>query len=238
MRYASTCEVGGRDTNEDSIGVKKFGDIYCFIVADGLGGVTGGQIASTVAVDTFLEAFEINPEISYEALYSCILTVQNKLVKMRKEIPEYSKMATTLVVLLTDGKKAIWGHLGDSRLYRFEKKKLKEITDDHSVAFASYLAGEGTYDDIRVSPDQNKLTRSLGNPEKFNPQISEVINCHKKSAFLLCTDGFWELVDEYVMEYTIKRAKRARSWLNDMLGELDENIFDGHDNYSAIAIMF
>ncbi len=238
MRYASISEAGGREINEDSIMVKKIDDVCCFLVADGLGGMKGGQMASNIAADTILEAFKVNPEVSYEALYSCILTAYNKLIKLKQENSEFSKMSTTIVMLITDGKKAIWGHLGDSRLYRFEKKKLREVTDDHSVAFASYIAGEGTYDDIRFSPDQNKLTRSLGNVDKFNPDISEIITCHKKTAFLLCSDGFWELVDEYTMEKTLKRAKRTRTWLNGMLKELDNNVFDGHDNYSAIAIMF
>ncbi len=237
MRSATVSRAGGREDNQDFIGKVKKGGIFCFVIADGLGGSQGGVIAAQTAVNTVLESFKINPEISYGTLYSCMLTAQEAVVKRKKEDPMCKSMSTTLAVLITDGKEAIWGHVGDSRIYRFFGGSVKEVTDDHSVAFAAFMAGESTYNDIRTSPDQNKLIRTMGNEEKFLPQIYEKVSVPKGTAFLMCTDGFWEYVTEEKMETALKLHDSPKNWVIDMIGELEKKAPKDNDNYSAIAVL-
>ena len=236
MHIARISGKGGREKNEDAIGRLRKNGMYCFVLADGLGGQGSGEVASALAVKTVLECFDAHAEVSEEIIYAYIEAAQNAIIEARLENPRYADMGTTITVLLTDEKNAVWAHCGDSRIYRFRKNKIQEITDDHSVAFASFLAKEISYNEIRTSPDQNRLLRSLSDGSKFRPDISELIKVDKKTAFLMCSDGFWEYVDEDYMEYTIKKARSPKEWLEDMLDERARLAPPDADNFSAIVV--
>jgi serine/threonine protein phosphatase PrpC len=229
--------MGGRDKNDDYIGNCKEENIQCFVVADGLGGYEGGKKAAYEAVEAALKAFRRKPEISEEAVEIYINAAQDAVVRAKKYDDRLKSMCTTIVILVTDGREAVWGNIGDSRLYHFEDTRIKEITDDHSVAFSNFLAGRCLYHDIRKSPDQNKLLRTLGNSARFDPQIYKKVGCGENDAFLLCTDGFWEYVYEGEMEDTLAGAKNTKEWMLDMLSLHRRRTPENNDNYSAIAIM-
>ncbi len=236
MRFALVTNKGGRENNEDTIGRLKKNGMYCFVLADGLGGHGGGETASSLAVSTILQCFDSQAGISQDIMYAYLEAAQNAILEKRGEDARTKKMSTTVAALVCDDNKAIWAHCGDSRLYRFKKHLIQEVTDDHSVAFASFMAGDIEYNDIRISPDQNKLIRTLGDGSKFKPDISPVAQLEKKSSFLLCSDGFWEYVDEDFMEYSRKHSSSPREWLQYMLAERKRNAPADADNYSAIAI--
>ncbi len=236
MRIAVVSDKGGRNINEDSVGRLKRDGIYCFVLADGLGGHGGGETASSVAVKTVLQCFDSQAEVSEDILYAYLEAAQNAIHEKRQENTALSKMSTTIIVLVTDGKKAVWAHCGDSRLYRFKGNLIQEVTDDHSVAFVSFVAGDIEYDDIRRSPDQNRLLRTLGDKSKFEPDIAKVQKINKKTSFLMCSDGFWEYVDEDYMEEARKQSSSPKEWLAGMLEERRKNAPVDCDNYSAIAV--
>ncbi|MGN0465772.1 MAG: PP2C family protein-serine/threonine phosphatase [Lachnospiraceae bacterium] len=239
MAAAGISKRGGRLKNEDYIGQAHQGAISCYVVADGLGGHGSGEIASQTAVKAVLDCFVRRPEISQQMLKSYLDYAQNAIVQRKEKDESCKNMGTTIVVLITDGKKAVWGHLGDSRLYRLRKKLLYEITDDHSVAFVSYQIGEiPYYSDIRNSPDQNKLLKILGEKEKYAPQISQVMSIDKHTKFLLCTDGFWKYVTEEDVEYTARKSKTEKEWLEKMTAIVEKNLTPTSDNYSAITVYF
>lgn len=239
MAAAGVSKRGGRLKNEDYIGQAHQGNISCYVVADGLGGHGSGEIASQTAVKAVLDCFVRRPEISQQMLKSYLDYAQNAIVQRKEKDESCKNMGTTIVVLITDGKKAVWGHLGDSRLYRLRKKLLYEITDDHSVAFVSYQIGEiPYYSDIRNSPDQNKLLKILGEKEKYAPQISQVMSIDKHTKFLLCTDGFWKYVTEEDVEYTARKSKTEKEWLDKMTAIVERNLTPTSDNYSAITVYF
>lgn len=238
MVAALLTNKGGRENNEDYIRRATSGDIKCFVVADGLGGHKCGEVASEIVAETIVEKFAENPEISENAIRS-YLTEAVKVLEINRNCNEERKnMATTVVVLVTDGKTAVWAHIGDSRLYRLRKKKIYEITSDHSAAFVSYELGDIEFDDIRTSPDQSRLLKSMSTVEKFRPEISPVIKIDKHTSFLLCTDGFWEYVYEDEIEKALRRAEGPGEWLAKMekiLVARTENM--ENDNYSAIAVI-
>jgi len=237
MRAVSLTNRGGRKNNEDHIAYANADGIWCFVLCDGLGGQECGEVASEIVCNVICEEFKKEPEISSESIRGYALKAAEKLGQERDADMEKYNMSSTVVVLLTDGKKAIWLHMGDSRLYFFGEKELRLVTDDHSLAFLEFQRGTLTYDGIRTSPNQNMLTRCVNDPDNFNPQISDMIEVRKDDAFLMCSDGFWEFVNEYVMEYTLDKSKSPKAWLEKMLEELHKNETPKNDNYSAIAIM-
>ncbi|MBQ3426402.1 MAG: serine/threonine-protein phosphatase [Clostridia bacterium] len=236
MRKAILSDKGGREVNEDAVGRLRNSDIYCFALADGLGGHGGGDIASQLAVSTVLQCFKTQADIAEDMMEAYFEAAQHAVNEKSEEEPKLQGMRTTLVTLLTDGERAIWMHCGDSRLYRLKKHLIQEITDDHSVAFASFLAGDIDYDEIRNSPDQNKLIRTIGGNSKSRPDISEAVKVGRNTSFLLCSDGFWEYVDEDHIESTRKKASSPRDWLIAMEREIKRNAPPDADNYSAIAV--
>ncbi|MBQ8300495.1 MAG: serine/threonine-protein phosphatase [Clostridia bacterium] len=237
MRAVSLTNRGGRKNNEDHIAYANADGIWCFVLCDGLGGQECGEVASEIVCNVICDEFKKKPQLSDTAIREYALKAAEKLGREREADIEKYNMSSTVVVLLTDGKKAIWLHMGDSRLYYFNQRELSLVTDDHSIAFMEFKRGEISYEDIRTSPNQNMLTRCVNDLENFNPQLSDEVEVKKGDAFLMCSDGFWEYVDEYAMEHTLKKSSSPKVWIEKMLKELHKNETPKNDNYSAIAIM-
>ncbi len=235
MRIASITGKGGRPKNEDSIGKLNRDGLCCMVVADGLGGHGGGDIASSIAVDTVLQSFNAAPDVSSEAVRAYVEAAQAAILDMKETSAAMSKIATTIAVVVANDKNAVMAYCGDSRIYRIRGKLIQEVTDDHSVSFAAFCAGEIRYTEIRHHPDRSKLLHSLGTEAGFHVDVSDVIKIGKNDKFLLCSDGFWEYVTEDFMEETLKYARGPRDWLVKLVDERRRSAPDGSDNYSAIA---
>ena len=122
------------------------------------------------------------------------------LIKKIEKTHLKNSMKTTAVVLLTDNEKAIWAHIGDSRLYVFRKNKIVLRTLDHSVPQMLVSSGDIKEKEIRNHPDRNRLLRVMGVPWKRQEyEISEIRSLSECQAFLLCSDGFWEYITEKMM---------------------------------------
>ncbi len=210
--------------------------ITCVVVADGLGGYTGGAAASRIAVDTVFDSFKKKPGFSKECIEQYISLACEAIRKKSKESPDNMYMSSTIAVLLINGQNAVWAHVGDSRLYRFENKMIAEVTDDHSIAFEDFMSGLIEYGEIRTSPNQNKLTNALS----ISPctiSVSDITPIDGSSSFLLCTDGWWEYVTEEEMEQTLGKASNSREWLRAMLDIRENAAPENSDNYTAAAVM-
>lgn len=236
MRAAAITNRGGRENNEDYICHANKEKMWCFILCDGLGGHEGGETASKLAAHAVCDEFKKNPRITPEAAEEYIQAASEKL-KAAKWDGAPPDMATTAALLLTDGDMAVWAHIGDSRIYRITDGEIYEITDDHSVAFMKFESGVITYDEIRTSADQNKLTRCISGGAQDIPDVSEQTVLCDGNAFLICSDGFWELVNENSIEKTFKSSHSPDQWLQKMLDILHKNETEGNDNYSAITVM-
>lgn len=236
MRAAAITNKGGRENNEDYICHANKENMWCFILCDGLGGYDGGETASKTAAKAVCEEFKKNPRITPEAAGEYIKAASDS-VKAAKQNGAPFGMATTAALLLTDGDMAVWAHIGDSRVYHITDGEISEITDDHSVAFMKFESGIITYDEIRTSADQNKLTRCISGGAEDVPDVSEQTVLCDGDAFLICSDGFWELADERTVEKTLKSSRSPGEWLEKMLAALHKKEKEGNDNYSAFAIM-
>ena len=234
MRAVSLTNRGGRKNNEDYVGYANSDKLWCFVVCDGLGGQSFGEVASEIVCETVCKSFKKAPELSGKALYRYIEKAASVLGEERECTK--SNMSSTIVALVTDGEKAVWAHSGDSRLYYISKKRISQITDDHSIAFRDFKEGIITFDEIRTSPNQNKLLSSISDIDDLNFDVSKVIELKKGDAFVLCTDGFWEYVYEDDIEKSFAKTKSPKEWLEKMLESLHENEKENNDNYSAITV--
>lgn len=230
---------GGRKTNQDCCGFLTLEDGACWVVADGLGGHRGGEVASKLAVDTVLASFKQNRELSPRALEAHLAAAQNAILDRQQSDPEFQSMRTTIVVLLSDYRSFLTGYLGDSRLYYFQGGRIKYQTRDHSVPQVMVDAGEISADKIRGHEDRNRLLRALGMEGDFKPAVmQEKQLLYDRDSFLLCVDGFWEYVVETEMEADLARADDPARWLEVMQSRIQKRAVEGHDNYTAIAVTF
>lgn len=236
--YELLSERGGRRENEDAIGMTRREENLCFVLADGLGGHGGGREASRLAVDAVLKDFEEKGEVSEEYLKHCFQNSQELLLQEQEKQDRNYGMKTTLVILLVNNTHVLWGHVGDSRLYRFHRKRYKSRTLDHSVPQMLVAAGEITEKEIRGHADRNRLLRVMGTEwESPEYQIAPQIKREKHMEFLLCSDGFWELIEEKSMVRTLRRSGTPGEWLKAMEEEvLKCGEGKDMDNYSAIAV--
>lgn len=235
VTFASITNPGDREYNEDFIKVFQSDKGYCFAVADGLGGHGKGEVASALVCDAAAEFFSSS---SVEDIYGIFDFAQEKIMEKQKEEHAEHGMKTTMNVVTMDDKKIMWGHVGDTRTYYFKKGKIVSRTKDHSVPQMMVSMGEIKEKDIRQHPDRNRLLKVMG-IEWNKPQytIEQPMKVEKHQAFLLCTDGYWEYIEEKDMMKCLKKAKNPEEWLEKMNDIVKKN-GAGHnmDNFSALAI--
>lgn len=236
ISYAALSRMGNREYNEDSIRVIQNNPDYLFAVADGLGGQGNGDIASKKAVEA-LNLKEDSGEIA-KCISDNFEMAQNAVMDEKCQNIQLEKMMTTMVILQIEKDYLGWGHVGDSRLYYFENGKLVSRTLDHSVPQVMVSAKMIEESEIRHHPDRNRLLRSIGMEwEEPMYEVSEVMQRQGKQEFLLCSDGFWEYIEEYEMQRLLQHAVNSKHWLNRMERVVRKN-GKGHnmDNYSAIVV--
>ena len=237
VEYKSISRIGSRTINEDCVGMHQKGEEYGFFLADGLGGHGKGDLASQEAVKQAILEFEDGGSTE-ETMQRIFEQAQEKVLELQRQEQNCYGIKTTLTALLIGKKDVQCGHIGDSRVYWFWHKKLMGRTLDHSVPQMLVNIGEIEEEEIRSHPDRNRLLRVMGS-EWDTPQYqySEKIPLKKGQAFLLCSDGFWELITEKMMVRFLRRADSVDEWLDTMMEYVEEKGREKNmDNYSAIAV--
>lgn len=237
--YSMISKIGNRDVNEDSADVIVGKNSICFVVADGLGGHGQGDIASQLTIEAFREVFSSTPENPRKGLSEAFLEAQDRILEKQRSISAPFAMKTTATALVLQNGIACWGHIGDSRLYCFQNNKIKCRTLDHSVPQMLVLAGDIKEREIRNHPDRNKLLRVLGiSGDSPRFELAEPRPAGYLQAFLLCSDGFWELINGRKMCAQLRRNKTAKEWLSEMTASVENNGRNKDmDNYTAIAVI-
>lgn len=237
-------DAGTREVNEDRVLISEFGNRQCIIVADGLGGHGGGSIAASTVV---LRAKELFGDFckkedcdwhapSFRNEVEKILSEINETV-IRMQTPFCQLQSTCVMLWLkqeTDGSvSALWAHVGDSRLYLFHEGKPVLRTRDHSLLEKCKEEGMDA-----LGVDRSVLWQAMGEENGIQPDISKTISIKKeeKAAFLLCTDGFWEMLDENDMFQKLSCSKTPDEWLSRLKDGSTEADGRELDNLSAAAV--
>ena len=234
LDFAFKTSQGERAYNEDCLTYVEKDNEYVFVLADGLGGHGLGNIASEGACDIVSETiFDLGLEDS-------LMEVQNTLLREQRNNGLDGKMKTTITIMKIKDNTYEQLHLGDSRIYHFSRLRILSQTKDHSVCQKLVQAGLIKESEIRHHKDRNKLLNVLGMEWKEEkPYIIQTGELSKFEAILLCSDGFWEWIDESNMKKCLlKNMKSAEDWLSSMEEIVLNNGKGNHmDNYSAITII-
>lgn len=240
LTYAVFSDKGDRSYNEDSTYAVATENEGCFALADGLGGQGKGDVASKFVVEEVKKKYDQKRKKCLEKFITDMVSeCQRDLMEVKGQEDITEDMMTTLVVLLVDDNQVSWGHVGDSRLYHFSDGKIVERTKDHSVCQVLAATGEIDESEIRHHPDRNRLLRAVGMHDQMGilNSVQTIEKKENRHQFLICSDGFWEYIDEKYMEKTLKRAKTPEDWLRKMTRIVKKNGRNKNmDNYSAIAV--
>ncbi len=235
----SVTRTGGRSANEDYVDSLQLPDVNttCWVVADGLGGHRGGAIASKLVVETALRSFREQPAVSADAVQRHVDQAQEALLAAQRSDASLAQMRSTIVVLISNGREAVWGHVGDSRLYQLSGNRVVARTRDHSVSQALVDGGQIQQHEQGAHEDRSRLLRSLGKEGEPTPAtIGGPSTLCRDDAFLLCTDGFWEHLDDTALEIDYCASEDADAWLERLEARLRAQGSQLKDNYTAAAV--
>jgi PPM family protein phosphatase len=240
LKISVLSKPGGRAVNQDAYGVwSTSGACFC-VISDGAGGHRGGEVASKIAVQEVLHWFYQTPDPGPDAIAAALKSANDAIVDGQRRSLEVSDMRATILVLAVDTVQATarWGHIGDTRLYCFRRQRIVAQTRDHSVVQTMVEAGYLEPQELRASPSRNALLAALGDAETFDPRIETTeFPVRHGDIFLLCTDGFWEYIDEAQMEQLLMMSLSPEEWLRQLENHVVKHGRADQDNYSALVIL-
>ncbi|KAB3532801.1 PP2C family protein-serine/threonine phosphatase [Alkaliphilus serpentinus] len=239
-----------KNINQDrilvKIGEEDEGDFGLFVIADGMGGLTAGDVASSIAVESFKEWWNKDfirflPVIK-DDFYLLNLEFQRLFEGINENIISYgnkigNRVGTTLSALLIYRSNYIICHIGDSRIYQIDKD-LSQLTLDHSWVGEEVRKGNLTTEEAKKHPKRNMLTQCLGANANFSPF------CHRgkvtdDTRFLMCSDGFYSLLKDKEILEKLKGRFKEEEEVQESIRALFEMVKcrGATDNISAIFIV-
>ncbi|MET3117130.1 serine/threonine protein phosphatase PrpC [Undibacterium sp. GrIS 1.8] len=245
LEIAQITAIGNRQTNQDALASALEDDLACFVLADGTGGHEGGEVAANLVTECITEKFVQEASFSPRALRSYVDWAMLKVAQKKLGNIQQKNMSATVATILIDrsNRCALWAHLGDTRVYLFRDGKIKTISKDHSYAQRMVDAGYADYALLRQHPQRSMLFAAIGAEGDSLPEVTmDAVDLQDGDAFLLCTDGFWEWVNENQMEQSLSSAQSCDAWLSQMNLIAEQNIRvssasrTSRDNFSAFAI--
>jgi PPM family protein phosphatase len=199
---AASSHIGKvRASNQDSGSVGR----HLFVVADGMGGHAGGDVASAVAVQHLfgLDRPYASVEEAREALFHGILSAGKELTESVEAHPELTGMGTTVSAMIRVQSSMVVAHIGDSRIYRLRGGVLEQITSDHTFVQRLVDSGRITAEEAAVHPRRSVLMRVLGDVDA-EPEIdTHVVDTEPGDRWLLCSDGLSGYLSERDMAETL-----------------------------------
>ena len=249
--HASSMSDTGRqrDSNEDSFAMDNALGLY--IVADGMGGHSAGEVASKVAVQIIQKNITnwMNKAVQEDELFdfpddtlgrmgnyiSSSIKLANRVIhEMSMEYDEYKGMGTTIGVLAIMPTAVISANVGDSRIYLFRGRTMEPLSKEHNMVAEQLEMGLISKEEAKHSPLRHVLTRNLGSLETVNVDVFE-IEPRNNDRFLLCTDGLTDLVSvEEILEMVHQRDDPEHI-CQQLIDEANER--GGHDN-TTVSLIF
>ena len=239
IAYAKSDVGKVREMNQDAYFISdSSSEVKLYILADGMGGYKGGEIASNLAVKCTKNYIENNFKETPKdrenllQLVASSMEYANMIVyEKSKENKEYEGMGTTLEVCLIYNNKVYIGHIGDSRIYRIRKDFIRRITTDHSYVQKLVKEGTITKEEAEVHPKKNMLLKALGCNAFVEPDVS-VKGFLKDDILLISSDGLTNMVkQDDIFKLATGNIEKAPQRLVDLANENG-----GMDNITVVII--
>ena len=241
MQYWGISDPGCiRPQNQDSyqIEVLDRNTLLC-VVCDGMGGAKSGNVASSLAVDVFVQEVkrtwtpDMDPDMLDQMLRNAVKLANFTVYDQARQFEEFTGMGTTLVAVLIQSQLVTVVNVGDSRAYSVKSDGVSQITVDHSLVQMMVRRGELTPEQARSYPGKNLITRAIG--------TEAVVECdifHRRTqngeCLLLCTDGLSNMVDEQEILFEVVHGANKQSSCERLL-EIAKNR-GAPDNVTCVLI--
>lgn len=237
--FAKTDIGKAREINQDYYYISKPEDhLQLFILADGMGGYNGGEIASSLATESTRSYIENNfnkiehtKEEIIELMKNAVQYANMVVFEKSKTVQELEGMGTTLDICFIYNNKIYMGHVGDSRVYRVRGEVMRKLTKDHSYVQQLVEDGKITREEANHHPKKNMLLKALGCTAYVEPDI-RARNIETGDILMMCSDGLTNMVEEKQIYQVIKEnPETAPKVLVDLANEAG-----GYDNITVITI--
>lgn len=231
--------TGGRSANEDRVGIAERPNAVLLVVADGLGGHSGGELAAQTLVETILRVFHSVKQPRFTDPFAFLaLTILNAhravVTRAQMHVPPLEARTTCVVCLVQEGY-AYWAHVGDSRLYHFRGTQLLKRTEDHSTIEELRRDGVISEEEMASHPRKSYLLRSLGGSSDPKISLSEETALNPADTLLLCSDGLWEALTSAEMAKFLM-ASRLEDGVEEMLFAAEKRMGEHSDNVTAACL--
>lgn len=241
MQYWGTTDPGCvRAQNQDAYQIAVLDrNTLLGVVCDGMGGAKSGNVASTLAVDVFVQEVKrtwtagMDEQQLEQMLCNAVKLANFTVYDQSRQFEEFTGMGTTLVAVLIHGKQATLVNVGDSRAYSVTSEGVHQLTTDHSLVQMMVSRGEMTPEQAKRYPGKNLITRAIG--------TEPVVECdvfHRKltsgECLLMCSDGLSNLVDEQEILFEVVHGANKQSSCERLL-EIAKNR-GAPDNVTCVLI--
>lgn len=214
LLFSNKSHVGAvRDENEDYLGYFRDGGRHVFLVADGMGGAVAGALASRTAVEAaegrLHREFDRPPD---DVLASAVEAANAACLGVQRAHPELQGLGTTLDMVLVEGSRGWWAHVGDGRIYHVRDGRSLQVTKDHSVV--QKMVDDGLLDrgEADSHPHRHVLYRAVGRAEKVEPDLApEPIELAEGDSLVLCSDGLSDVVTAHEIGRFVQSMGPERS---------------------------
>jgi len=241
VQYASRTDVGmRRSANQDSLVVRLCSDYdewvragHLFVVADGMGGHSVGDLASCISVEALPLAFaKSNSDNPADRLATAIGAANRAINDKARENPEFADMGTTCSALSLSARGALIGHVGDSRVYRIRRGVIEQLTFDHSLQWEMVRQGRATAENSEMLHPRTVITRCLGPDRHVEIDIEGPFDVQRGDRFLLCSDGLTGHVADHEIGAVVENLAPAEAsrFLVDLA-----NCRGGSDNTTVVV---
>lgn len=205
-----------RDLNEDRYAVVESASGIAWIVCDGMGGVTGGELAAQLAIDAMRRDLENLPKRTLDAALRSAIVEANRVIVLRRQNPAFSGMGTTVVAAGFRGQEVVIGSVGDSRAYLIRDCAIQQLTTDHTLVQEMVERGQIQAEEALSHPQAHILTRCIGSEpglevvtKKF--WVWEIGPGEPTDALLLCSDGLYSHISDGEMAMIVSKNTPQRA---------------------------
>lgn len=240
MKIVAKTDKGNvRENNQDSYAVGELpGEVAWAVVCDGMGGASGGNIASALAVRVISEKIkasyreDMSDRSIRNMLEAAIVAANLAVFDMAVKNTVLAGMGTTVVCAVVKNDCCFIAHVGDSRAYLLTKNSIKQITTDHSVVQTLVEKGQLTADQAKDHPSKNIITRALGVEDRVKIDFDQLDIEHDQT-ILLCTDGLSNFLETDEI-YDLVKDGKYYAFAERLVKKANEN--GGGDNITVVAI--